>query len=78
MDVSESHPLFPTYTKYPITLLKGEGSRVWDDQGKEYLDCKMRQKIPTASAWERSIRDHHFRKVISWANDGHINCDGAG
>lgn len=39
MDVSESHPLFPTYTKYPITLLKGEGSRVWDDQGKEYLDC---------------------------------------
>jgi acetylornithine/N-succinyldiaminopimelate aminotransferase len=39
MDVSDSHPLFPTYTKYPITLLKGEGSRVWDDQGKEYLDC---------------------------------------
>lgn len=37
MDVSESHPLFPTYTKYPITLLKGEGSRVWDDQGKSIL-----------------------------------------
>lgn len=30
--------MFPTYARYPITLVKGEGSRVWDDQGKEYLD----------------------------------------
>jgi len=30
--------LFPTYAKYPFTLVKGEGSRLWDDQGKEYLD----------------------------------------
>ncbi|MFC0211089.1 acetylornithine transaminase [Paenibacillus chartarius] len=30
--------LFPNYSKYPITLVKGEGSRLWDDQGKEYID----------------------------------------
>jgi acetylornithine/N-succinyldiaminopimelate aminotransferase len=30
--------LFPTYARYPITLVKGKGSRLWDDQGKEYLD----------------------------------------
>ncbi|MNJ44993.1 Acetylornithine aminotransferase [compost metagenome] len=30
--------LFPTYTKYPVSLVKGDGSRLWDDQGKEYLD----------------------------------------
>lgn len=30
--------LFPTYARYPITLVKGEGSYVWDDQGKRYLD----------------------------------------
>lgn len=30
--------LFPTYARFPITLVKGEGSRLWDDQGKEYLD----------------------------------------
>ncbi len=30
--------LFSTYARYPITLVKGKGSRVWDDQGKEYLD----------------------------------------
>jgi acetylornithine/N-succinyldiaminopimelate aminotransferase len=30
--------LFPTYARYPFTLVKGEGSRLWDDTGKEYLD----------------------------------------
>lgn len=30
--------LFPTYARFPITLVKGKGSKVWDDQGKEYLD----------------------------------------
>jgi acetylornithine/N-succinyldiaminopimelate aminotransferase len=30
--------LFPTYARFPITLVKGEGSRLWDDQGKEYID----------------------------------------
>lgn len=30
--------LFPTYNRFPITLVKGAGSRVWDEAGKEYLD----------------------------------------
>lgn len=30
--------LFPTYGRFPVTLVKGKGSRLWDDQGKEYLD----------------------------------------
>jgi acetylornithine/N-succinyldiaminopimelate aminotransferase len=30
--------LFSTYARYPITLVKGKGSRLWDDQGKEYVD----------------------------------------
>ncbi|WP_166243672.1 acetylornithine transaminase [Paenibacillus turpanensis] len=30
--------LFPSYGRFPITLVKGEGSRLWDDQGKEYID----------------------------------------
>jgi acetylornithine/N-succinyldiaminopimelate aminotransferase len=28
----------PTYTRWPITLVKGEGSTVWDADGKSYLD----------------------------------------
>ena len=28
----------PTYTRWPITLVRGEGSTVWDENGKAYLD----------------------------------------
>lgn len=30
--------LFPTFARYPIHFVKGEGSRLWDDKGKEYID----------------------------------------
>ena len=26
------------YNRYPVVLVRGEGSRVWDDQGTPYLD----------------------------------------
>jgi acetylornithine aminotransferase len=28
-----------TYGRQPLVLVKGQGCRVWDDQGREYLDC---------------------------------------
>lgn len=31
-------PLMPTYGAPPVTLVRGEGTRVWDDEGREYLD----------------------------------------
>lgn len=30
--------LFSTYARYPYTFVRGEGSRLWDEQGNEYLD----------------------------------------
>ncbi len=30
--------LMNTYNRYPIALLKGKGVKVWDIEGKEYLD----------------------------------------
>lgn len=30
---------FKTYKRYPVTLVKGVGSRVWDDNGREYIDA---------------------------------------
>ncbi len=30
--------LFQTYGRQPLTLVRGEGCRVWDEGGKEYLD----------------------------------------
>lgn len=28
----------PTYTRFPVMLIRGKGIRVWDNTGKEYLD----------------------------------------
>ncbi len=30
--------MFKTYKRYPIVLVKGKGCKVWDENGKEYLD----------------------------------------
>ncbi len=37
MELSEKYILH-TYKRYPIVLVKGRGTRVWDWEGKEYLD----------------------------------------
>ncbi|RLD99598.1 MAG: aspartate aminotransferase family protein [Aquificota bacterium] len=37
MDLSEKY-LMPTYRRYPVVLVRGEGTRVWDVEGREYLD----------------------------------------
>lgn len=36
--VSPISPVMATYGRFPVTLVKGKGSYVWDDQGKKYLD----------------------------------------
>lgn len=30
--------MFRTYARFPLTLVRGEGCRVWDEEGREYLD----------------------------------------
>jgi predicted acetylornithine/succinylornithine family transaminase len=30
--------VIPNYRRYPVTLVRGEGSYVWDDAGRRYLD----------------------------------------
>ncbi|UCG83694.1 MAG: aspartate aminotransferase family protein [Dehalococcoidia bacterium] len=34
----ESKYYMRTFKRMPLTLVRGEGARVWDDRGKEYLD----------------------------------------
>lgn len=36
--VEANSALFPNYARFPVTMVKGQGSKLWDDQGKEYLD----------------------------------------
>jgi acetylornithine/N-succinyldiaminopimelate aminotransferase len=48
--------MFQTYGRFPITLVRGEGSRVWDEEGREYLDfvggiavCALGHSSPVVS-----------------------------
>jgi len=49
--------MFQTYGRFPITLVKGDGCRVWDESGKEYLDflagiavCSLGHSSPLVSS----------------------------
>jgi acetylornithine/N-succinyldiaminopimelate aminotransferase len=35
----EPSPLMPTYPPPPVTFVRGEGSWLYDDEGRRYLDC---------------------------------------
>ena len=53
--------VIPNYGRYPVSLVRGEGSWVWDDQGNKYLDffpgwgCNLLGHCPPAvvraSSW---------------------------
>ena len=34
----EARWLMPTYRRAPVEFVRGEGARLWDSDGKEYLD----------------------------------------
>lgn len=36
--ITEQNPLMNTYARFPVRLVKGKGSYVWDEQGEKYLD----------------------------------------
>jgi acetylornithine/N-succinyldiaminopimelate aminotransferase len=49
--------MFQTYRRVPIVLVRGDGCRVWDEDGKEYLDfvggiavCALGHSSPVISA----------------------------
>jgi predicted acetylornithine/succinylornithine family transaminase len=43
MNTAESFQqhVLPTYGRFPVALVRGEGCRVWDENGREYLDFCM-------------------------------------
>ena len=36
--IKTSDPLMTTYSRFPVTIVKGKGSYVWDEEGQKYLD----------------------------------------
>jgi acetylornithine/succinyldiaminopimelate/putrescine aminotransferase len=59
--------VMPTYGRFDLALARGEGSRVWDEEGKEYLDfgagiavCSLGHSHPKLS---KAIADQAARLV---------------
>ena len=51
--------------RMPITLVRGQGARVWDDDGKEYLDC--------VGGWAVCVLGHcHPVMVNALADQGRV------
>ena len=56
-----------TYARWPVTLVRGEGCRVWDDAGREYLDFVSGIAVNTLGhahpRLARAIRDQAGRML---------------
>lgn len=52
--------LLPTYATVPVALVRGEGSWVWDAEGRRYLDCVQGIAVNTLGhshpAWVEAVR----------------------
>lgn len=65
--------MFKTYKRFPITLVKGDGCRVWDENGKEYIDfvggiavCALGHSSPIVSKalYEQSRKLVHVSNLF--------------
>lgn len=63
--------MFQTYGRFPITLVRGEGCRVWDEEGKEYLDfvggiavCSLGHSAPIVTR----ILDEQSKTLVHVSN----------
>ena len=66
---------FDVYPKRDIVLVKGKNSRVWDNQGKEYIDCLSGAAGTTFIGWNRTEVTESVRKQLEFPHAffGHIN-----
>ena len=71
--------VIPNYTRFPVALVRGEGSRVWDDDGGAYLDlfpgwgCNLLGHCPPAVV--DAVREQ-VGKLIHVPNTWHIESQG--
>jgi acetylornithine/N-succinyldiaminopimelate aminotransferase len=65
--------IFPTYRRFPITLVKGDGCYLWDEDGKKYLDfvagiavCSLGHSSPILSKalYEQSQKLVHVSNLF--------------
>ena len=71
--------VIPNYVRYPLCLVRGEGSLVWDSEGKEYLDlfpgwgCNLLGHCPPAVV--QAVQEQ-VAELIHVPNTWHIEAQG--
>jgi predicted acetylornithine/succinylornithine family transaminase len=71
--------VIPNYRRFPVALVRGEGSWVWDDQGNRYLDffpgwgCNLLGHCPPAVV--AAVQDQ-VAKLIHVPNTWHMDAQG--
>ena len=71
--------VIPNYRRFPVSIERGEGSWVWDDQGRRYLDffpgwgCNLLGHCPPAVV--EAVQDQ-VAKLIHVPNTWHIEAQG--
>ncbi|MAT72274.1 MAG: aspartate aminotransferase family protein [Planctomycetaceae bacterium] len=71
--------VIPNYGRYPVSLVRGEGSWVWDDQGNKYLDffpgwgCNLLGHCPPAVV--QAVQEQ-VAQLIHVPNTWHTECQG--
>jgi acetylornithine/N-succinyldiaminopimelate aminotransferase len=70
MELADKY-MFRTYGRFPVVLVKGEGCRVWDEDGKEYLDfvggiavCALGHSSPLVTR----VLEEQSRKLVHVSN----------
>lgn len=64
MQMDQSY-IAPTYARFPVTLVKGEGAHLWDDQGKEYIDLGSGIAVNVLGASDPLWRDAVIRQLYA-------------
>jgi len=47
--------LMPTYARHPVRFVRGEGARLWDDDGHEYLDFLSGISVSSVAHYHPSV-----------------------
>ena len=70
-----------TYARYPVTIVRGKGSLVWDENGKEYIDLATGIAVNSFGvsdpAWVRAVTEQlctvqHTSNLYFTAPDAHL------
>jgi acetylornithine aminotransferase/acetylornithine/N-succinyldiaminopimelate aminotransferase len=58
-----AHYVIPTYARFPLALVRGEGARVWDEDNRTYLDFTSGIAVNSLGHAHPAIRDALARQA---------------